>query len=338
MSKTIQYGFGLDYLPKWKTKQALREIYQNFIDYGTYSETKQSDKNMINVTITNSYNPENLEFLRIGNSNKGNNREAIGKHGEGIKMAFLVFLREGNNIKITTKNYILIPSLHKSEEIGDCFSIEYTKNNEVTDGFKVEFSCNEEDFNSFYSGVLKKEDYIHTKDNVGSIIDKKIGNIYSGGLFVCNLPNYTKAYEILPSNLVLDRDREVPKSFEVSWYSSKINESYDKWEFEHLGKADVAYIDVIPERLHKEIEPIEVEGTVHYSFKDSNNETKIITNDNLVNKLNNDSRFSQIIKKLKLYITKKLGLYELLIDFQSKHIHSNEAKKDFEIILNRIKK
>ena len=32
----IYYGIGLEYLSNWTINHALREIYQNFLDYGDY--------------------------------------------------------------------------------------------------------------------------------------------------------------------------------------------------------------------------------------------------------------------------------------------------------------
>ena len=89
----IHYGIGKDYLPNWGLPQALREIYQNFIDYGEYDAKSVKYGENVVVTITNDYKPETLEFLRIGMSNKGGNINAIGKHGEGLKMALLVMAR-----------------------------------------------------------------------------------------------------------------------------------------------------------------------------------------------------------------------------------------------------
>ena len=53
--------------------------------------------------------------------------------------------------------------------------------------------------------------------------------------------------------------------------------------------------------------------------------------------LKKDSRFQRIINKIRSYIATKLGLYELLIEFQNKHVYTSEARKDFQVILNRVK-
>ena len=65
-----------------------------------------------------------------------------------------------------------------------------------------------------------EDDIIFNYPSYGSIVNKEAGNIYSGGLFVCKLKNFTNAYDIIPSKMPLDRDRCVPQSFDVNYYSS----------------------------------------------------------------------------------------------------------------------
>ena len=92
MINEIQYGFGKEYLPNWNIEHALREVLQNYMDYGKYTyyaKINNDSEELYNVTIKNDYKPNNLEFLRIGNSMKEDG--SIGKHGEGLKMAFLIF-------------------------------------------------------------------------------------------------------------------------------------------------------------------------------------------------------------------------------------------------------
>src|SRR5690606_1382877 len=101
MTKKIHYGFGLDYLKDWGIEQALREIYQSFLDYAAFREKVKPHarkSNIVEVTISNDWKPENLTFLRIGKSVK--QEGAIGKHGEGIKMAFMILYRNGYKSQI----------------------------------------------------------------------------------------------------------------------------------------------------------------------------------------------------------------------------------------------
>lgn len=67
----ISYGITPNYLKHWGINQALREIFQNFIDYGHYNiSTDNVEDSLIKVTITNDWTPENLNFLYLGESDK----------------------------------------------------------------------------------------------------------------------------------------------------------------------------------------------------------------------------------------------------------------------------
>jgi len=335
-NKYIHYGFGEDYLPKWGLNQALREIYQNFLDYGDYKEEITDHNNKeVTVTLSNNYSPDNLEFLRIGNSNKNGNKESIGKHGEGLKMAFLIFLREENYIKITTSKHIISPYFYNVSSIGKCFGIKYKENKAKTTKFTLQFQCNKEDFMEFHKGILGKEDFVFKLNGHGSIVEKKEGNIYSGGLFVCNLKNFSKAYDILPSNMPLDRDREVPRSFDVSYHSSKIKEAHGKWDVKDLESNDTTYIDSIPQDIKEQVEPVLVGNSVEFVVK---GKEKVITNQSAKDVLRKDTFFQKAIKNLKLSIMKHLGLYDLLIEFKKKHVSGIEAEEDFDYILQQVKK
>ena len=39
---------------------------------------------------------------------------------------------------------------------------------------------------------------------------------------------------------------------------------------------------------------------------------------------------------MKKYIAKKLGLYDMLLEFKEKHVHSTEAVADFDLILEKV--
>ena len=75
----INYGFGKEYLPNWGIKEALREVYQNYLDYGDYTvstKVNKKDNTLINfvdlqtlhllifitmsVIITSNYNKRNI--------------------------------------------------------------------------------------------------------------------------------------------------------------------------------------------------------------------------------------------------------------------------------------
>lgn len=332
----IHYGFGKEYLQNWGIQQALREVYQNFLDYGFYKETVTSKDGLTTVSITNNWIPESLDFLRIGRSNK-NNPDAIGKHGEGLKMAFLIFERIGLKSKITTPKYNITPSFYHDKEIGKCFSFIYKKHGGLDREFTIEFQCPTEDFTKFKSSLITKEDVLFSNE-YGDIVNKEAGQVYSGGLHVINCANMGKAYNIKPQYLPLDRDRSMPRAFDVNYYSSLMNEAYGKINIKDLSYSDTLYVSRIPNDVKERITPKIIGNSIEFTYKDENGDDKVLQNDSVKSSLKEDGFFTKVLHKLRTFIANKLGLYDLLVQFKEEHVHSSEALADFELILERVEK
>lgn len=336
MKTTINYGIHKNYLSHWNISHALREIIQNFLDYGEY-ETRtfqfELDENKIVVEISNDYNPTDLNFLAIGLSIK-QNVGSRGKYGEGLKMALLIFAREGKYIEVQANGKFILPTFQNTE-IGDTLCLKIC-DMEHNDKFTIRFEIEKDIWEAFIANIITEKDIIYDDKYYGRIVDKEIGNIYCGGLFVKKVDNLTKAYDINPSFMSLDRDRMMPSSFDVSYASSKINSSYGKLSIKDLNYSDTQYIEKIPIEIKRQIKPVAVGNTIAFTYKDKG-KTVIINNDNAKHILTKDSFFSKILKRLRNYLAKQLGVYELLVEFQKKHIHNEEAKQEFEIILERLK-
>lgn len=333
---TIYYGFGIDYLPQWGLKEALREVYQNFLDFGLYEENiVELDNGNVKVKISNSWQPETLDFLRIGNSKKTND-DAIGKHGEGLKMAFMIFSRMGYKSSIKTSKYNITPSMYEDREIGKCFSFDYVEHNEADQKYVLEFECPKDIFDEFHSKIIKAEDKVYTDKMFGSIVNKTKGDVYSGGLFVLNAPNLTRAYDINPRHLPLDRDRAAPRSFDLNWSTSQIMNSFGKWEAKDLSYDDTMFVKKIPDAVKEVVKVRPLGNEVVFTVKNAEGRDTVINNRSVIEALRGDSMFEKAIKQIKKYLAKKLGLYDLLIEFKEKHIHSPDALADFEVILSRV--
>ncbi|WP_183567429.1 hypothetical protein [Mucilaginibacter sp. SP1R1] len=335
---TIHYGFGKDYLPQWSIKEALREIYQNFLDYGDYevNDSPIGDSEKLIISVQNGWDPESLDFLRIGNSQK-NKANAVGKHGEGMKMAFLILLREGLKSSILTPRYEVWPDFYIDQEIGECFCLKYTIHDEpMPTPYTLTFECDRAVHNEFLHSIIKPEDVIFDDKYWGQIVEKPAGNIYSGGLFVTAAKNISKAYNINPQYLPLDRDRSVPRSFDLNYASSKINEAQGKYTVDDLSMSDTSFITQIPDSIKETVEPVLVGNSIEFKHTDALGQDKIISNPSVKEQLIGDSFFASAIKRLKHFVAKQLGLYDMLVEFRDKHVHDSEALIDFELILERV--
>jgi len=334
---TIHYGFGAEYLPKWGIQQALREIYQNFIDYGDYEESFSVTDDKVSVKLINGWLPDSLEYLRIGNTRK-DNPNSVGHHGEGLKMAFLILLRSGFNSMIFTNRYAVYPEWYKDSEIGDCFCFNYEIHDFTEAPYTLEFECLAQDFYNFKDNLIKEEDVIFRHYEYGDIVNKPAGTIYTGGLFVKKFKNLSRAYNIKPRHLPLDRDRCMPGSFDVNWATSKILEASKQMELKDLSHSDTAYLEDLPEHVIERFKPVKIGNSINFTYKDDEGKTQVLANDGLKAKLQQHNFFQSAINKLKKFLAKQLGLYDLLKQFRDKHVHTAEALQDFNIILDRIEK
>jgi hypothetical protein len=341
----IQYGIGEGYLKDWGIKEALREIYQNFIDYGNYDTfVKDIRNNRVQVLLSNSYNPNGLEFLQIGKSIKDENKVNIGKHGEGLKMAFLIFLRENLHIQIKYGKTRITP-MWCNQVIGNTLALKKQETKGTFPRFSIEFTLDKELYDNIISDIIEEKDIIYLDNYHGSIVDKPIGNLYSGNLFVCNLPNLKKAYNLNPARLSLDRDRRVPGAFDVSYHTSKINEGVIKadakinWIDQNYD--DHAHIEYVPPSQYKEIKTRAIAGKVEFVAQVVNPDTQekeevLITNTSIKNHLGRLNFFQKAISGVKNFLADKLGVKDLLRNFRNKHCYSVEAKTDFDLIIQRL--
>jgi len=335
----INFSIGRGYLPNWQYKEALREIYQNYLDYGKYDEVIETKDDYTIVTLTNDYLPEGLEFLQLGKSVKS--AGSIGEHGEGLKMAMFVLTRLGMYISINTKD-LIITGEFKDSIIGETFGLNIKRFdstiNELSEGFVIKFTVPTVEFIRFKAKVITENDILHTDIYHGKIVNKPKGEIYSGGLYVTTVKNYTKAYDIDPEHLSLDRDRSMPSTFDLNYHSSKLNESYGKLNAKDFTHSDTLFISNIPNTTKKQFTPQRIGNSIKFTYKDSIGKERVLNNEALADNLKSSNIFKDTIRYLKSLIFKGLGIYDLLIEFEKKHITTSEAKLDFDIILNLAKK
>jgi hypothetical protein len=330
----IQYGIGADYLPNWTVEHALREIFQNYIDYGEYNvHTEQDTDGNVTVFIRNNYIPENLEFLRIGNSNKTNKQ--IGKWGEGLKMAFLVMLRESIPFTIISNKHTLKAIWVNHKEIGNILAINYQPYTVSNNQFITKFTMKADVFFKYMNGIITKQDILFEHSYHGRVVNKDKGNIYCNGIFVCNVENMSKAYDLYAEVLPLDRDRVLPKTWDVNYHTSKLNEAYDKWTTKDLSYSDASYIQKIPERYHSSFRPRRIDKTIYVEVKHEDGTTELISNSNIKDAVKELPYFKRKLKQLMAWMSRGLSHKQRLIAATDK-IKNNITTEDYNQIINLI--
>ncbi len=331
--ETINYGISRKYLSHWGINEALREIMQNFMDAGEYKVSYGKD----DICISNSFVPKNLEFLALGNSAK--EAGSRGKYGEGLKMALLIFAREGYDIIIQTTEKNIRP-VFIDTSIGETLALE-VDNGKVDEGetpnnFCIYFRMPYDIWKEYYDSVIKPEDVIFDDGYYGRIVEREAGNLYCGGLFVKHIKNLSKAYDLNVAHLPLTRDRNLPVALDVNWACSKINSKYGQLKVTDLTYSDTEYVDDLPKEVKKQIEPKLVGNSIEATYKHEGQDV-VIKNDHVKAIVLKDSFFKSTVKKLRNYLLDKIGVYEMLVQFRNKHIHNSQARDEFNVILEKLK-
>lgn len=237
MASKYELSISTDYVPDWTYVEAIREIFQNALDNEIANpENKMGfdyDEESQRLIVSNKTSVLNPESLLLGSSTKRDDKDTIGKHGEGYKIAFMVLLREGKDIKVynygareiwetrlvKAKRYNnrLVPTIFINKQA----IWNKVPNSDLT--ITIDNITPEE-----YSELVNRN--LHLRDNVNYfevpengriLIDKEEkGNIYVKGLFVCKNKDIEYGYDFEPTLIELDRDRKLVDTFNIAWQSS----------------------------------------------------------------------------------------------------------------------
>ena len=201
--KILDFNMSAEYCSDWGYLEALREVAQNALDLDCEAIYKIHKLHVV-VTTVNTEIPLNCFTLGVSQKSDG----AIGKYGEGLKLAMMILTRLKTNPVILT-GYSKISGQFRPNEITgeDTFclvfeELEEHSNNTVfmcdmLDSYKSEIQKKLTPFGSF----LGKPEHF---DVVG-----EGGDIYVNGLFVCRDSELTHSYNFAPDSIELNRDRNM---------------------------------------------------------------------------------------------------------------------------------
>lgn len=228
----------LDYVSNWNIVDAVREVFQNALDeeiqnpenkwYFDYDEESQVLK------IGNKLSRLSTKSLLLGCSSKRDDINTIGQHGEGYKVATIVLLRSGCNVRVLNYN---------EKEIWTAKIIKSRRYRTDIGVFDVDkmgvFKSVPEHSLVFEITNITKEVYesIKTKnlwlqDDLGKtyeteygrvlLDDRFLGKVFVKGLYVCTKEQLTYGYDLVPSLINLDRDRGLIDSFNLQYRLGKL--------------------------------------------------------------------------------------------------------------------
>lgn len=211
----IDYNMSKDYCSDWTAIDAIREIVQNALDSGKKYEC-DADKHEIDViTYDTVLTPQ---VFSMGVSQK-DGKNAIGKYGEGFKIAMLVLTRLNLNPVIFTGDLIVKGLFRQHEFTGiETFCLEIHKEQSMTND--TQFICKGEgiDISELEAKVTPfAKEPMKIPDNI-SIIQSRPGEIFVNGLYVAK-EDLVFGYNFAPNKIKLNRDRNMVDG--VHWQLAK---------------------------------------------------------------------------------------------------------------------
>ena len=199
----IDYNMSKDYCADWTATDAIREIVQNALDSGKDYEAEAGDY----VSVTTFNTVLTPKVFSMGVSEKSDN--AIGKYGEGFKIAMLVLTRLNCKPVIFTGDYIVSGLFKVHEFTGvETFCLEVSKS--MAYSHDVQFMCSSAslDLEDLKAKVLP---FMHKNMELPKTVDvwqDRPGEVFVNGLFVTKT-DLVFGYNFAPSQITLNRDRNM---------------------------------------------------------------------------------------------------------------------------------
>lgn len=239
-------SLAVDYVSTWGVQEALRELFQNALDWGDWSFIIDGD----HLSIMSHGASLEPKTILLGNTTKKDDSSKIGVHGEGYKLAMLVLTRLGYSCEIHTGGEIWKPKLIESRtyktkqlvfDTSPNYAVKHSLSFEV--GGLSEAVIAELNHQNLHITPTVAF-YCHDK---GIVVPDRPGDIFVNGLFVAHLEGYKYGYNLLPKYLNLDRDRRLVRDFDLQWITSQLWQESDDHELVlSMIKAelpDVKYLD-----------------------------------------------------------------------------------------------
>ena len=213
MSKTIDLPIATTYVKDWGLTEAIRELFQNALDSDGEMYHHFNAEGVFTLASCGVVIPRSSLLMGYSDKPEG----SIGQFGEGYKLACLVLLRLGYKVTIRNGNEVWTPRIKKSRKFGaDILAIDIAPAPESSLIFIVSGLSLED------VAAITHSNLTLTGENEFGVLKGRPGKVYVNGLFVCIVEEIKYGYNFKPSEIILDRDRRMVRSFELQWSTSKL--------------------------------------------------------------------------------------------------------------------
>lgn len=335
--KIIELSLARNYVANWTLVDAIRELIANALDTGNADIYFSGST----LTVQTSSGAIPLEHLLLGSGSKTEDTDTIGQFNEGLKLALLILAREGIKNSITNGDETWTPYITKSDTFGiDCLHINIEgyvgdgehESDEVTfilENLPLDVVTSVTARNLCFHEDL---DLIET-DNGDIIKDGYMkGQVFCGGVWVCEDSQFDYGYNFNTDILKLDRDRKTVSTFDISYQTKELWKLVDEDNSGELVKAiisskeDTRYLNHHTHSISKSVansvldevsdeldEDTVIVGSYdeHESLRSSGVKSKYISNETVISIIKKADNY----KNPQDYMTKSLNPMDILVDF-----------------------
>lgn len=243
--KQIKLSFTEDYVGHWSWWQGARELMQNAIDTKDFDIGFDYDAGTMSIVSRGGAIP--TKALLLGATTKRDDSSTIGKFGEGMKLGFLVLLREGAEVAMENGKDLWVPKIVHDEEmdanvlaVNICEGVLEAKDpnvvkikiqgipkfamDEIMDNYAptTERTVVIENSRGKAYNKIWQEDANQGEDEDGKVVGGDC-NLFVNGLFVTRVQgNFKFDYDFKPEAFVLDRDRDSANTYEVKYEANRL--------------------------------------------------------------------------------------------------------------------
>lgn len=219
----VKLGIHRDYVPKWGLWEGVREFVQNALDEDDKGHALVKTFGGGRLTLRNVGSEIPPSAMAVGFSSKANDASQRGQYGEGMKLAMLALMRLGIKVTVQTGDRKYQPEIVHDDKLAcDVLAIRISKRKWADDTVVYLDGIAWQD----YAGLMSK--FAKTMTGIAPPIKTLYGNVYTDsamkgkvfvkGIYVCDVENMEFGYDLKQCDL--DRDRSLPKQFDVEWYAS----------------------------------------------------------------------------------------------------------------------
>lgn len=228
MSKLYELTLSSDYLKHWTVEDAVRELFQNAIDFSDdgeldfiITENRELQINTKDVSLHPS-------VLLLGSGDKSEDDTKLGGFGEGMKVALLILAREGIDVVMYNGDKIWRPKFLHNEHFGTkmlCIEEEDNLGEDVGIRYTIK-GLHTDEIMTIIDRTLPTQSYEGFDTRYGEVLkdDRFKSKIFVGGLYVCNVAGLNFGYNFNKGTLPLNRDRQTVPDWEVSSMTNRMVE------------------------------------------------------------------------------------------------------------------